>query len=99
MKRASLLLFCAIGILACCISRVGAFDEKLEVRSRTLTDSEFVGSNQAAGTPVTLSGSLSAPDIEERLPVVILLHSGDGPRSGAVWNWSRFLNSIGIATF
>jgi dienelactone hydrolase len=33
------------------------------------------------------------------LPVVILLHGADGPASGAVWNWGRFLNGIGIATF
>ena len=42
---------------------------------------------------------LSGPDGKEKLPVVVLLHGGDGPGSGAVWNWSRALNGAGIATF
>jgi dienelactone hydrolase len=48
---------------------------------------------------VSLKGTLAGPDREGKLPVVILLHGGDGPKSGAVWNWTRFFASKGIATF
>ncbi|WP_244436195.1 dienelactone hydrolase family protein [Sinorhizobium fredii] len=73
-------------------------DEKLEVKSHTLADEDFLRGNTTAGTPVTLSGKLSGPEGINKLPVVVLLHGTDGPGSGAVWGWERFLNSIGIAT-
>jgi dienelactone hydrolase len=94
MPRFPLLL----GITAYCVSSALAFDEKLEVHSRTLTDSAFLRGDPDAGSPVVLHGGLAGPDGEQDLPVAILLHGTDGPGSGAVWNWRRFLNSIGIAT-
>jgi dienelactone hydrolase len=98
MARPSLLPF-LIGMIICSISSAVAFDETLEVHSRTLANNQFLRGEADAGTPVTLDGDLSGPDGKEELPVVILLHGGDGPKSGAVWNWSRTLNKAGIATF
>ncbi|RCW85164.1 dienelactone hydrolase family protein [Phyllobacterium bourgognense] len=75
-----------------------ALENTLEIQSRTLSDEDFLKGNQKAGIPVVLKGVLSGPDDKGKLTVVILLHGTDGPGSGAVWGWSRFLNSIGIAT-
>lgn len=97
MSGFPLSLFLA-GMIGCCASSALAFDERLEIQSRTLSDSAFLGGDQDAGSPVVLSGGLSGPDAEQKLPVVILLHGTDGPGSGAVWSWNRFLNSKGIAT-
>jgi dienelactone hydrolase len=79
-------------------SAASALDAELEVYSRTLTDEDFLLGNTTAGTPVTLSANLSGPESIDKLPVVVLLHGTDGPGSGAVWAWDRFLRSIGIAT-
>jgi len=98
MKHAAFVLSVTVGICALASSGARAFETTLEVPSRTLTDNEVVEGNVDTGTPVKLNGSLVGPDSEARLPVVILLHGADGPRSGAVWNWSRFLNSAGVAT-
>lgn len=75
-----------------------ALEDRLVVNSRTLAEDDFLRGNTTAGTPVTLSGNLSGPEGVNKLPVVILLHGTDGPGSGAVWAWERFLNSIEIAT-
>jgi hypothetical protein len=71
-------------------SVASAFDEKLEVKSRTLAEEDFLHGNTTAGTPVTLSGNLSGLESVDKLPVVILLHGTDGPGIGAVWGWERF---------
>src|SRR5262245_18811117 len=98
MTRPSLLLL-LVGIVICCASSAVAFDETVVLQSLTLTDEEFLRGDAVAGSPVRLSGNLAGPDSDAEVPVVILLHGSDGPGSGAVWNWSRFLNSKGIATF
>ena len=98
MTKASLLII-FFGMITWSTSNAVAFDETLEVISRTLTGEEFLRGDANAGSPVRLDGDLSGPDGKEVLPVVVLLHGGDGPKSGAVWNWRRFLNSTGIATF
>ena len=98
MTKASLLII-FFGMITWSTSNAVAFDETLEVISRTLTGEEFLRGDANAGSPVRLDGDLSGPDGKEVLPVVVLLHGGDGPKSGAVWNWRRFLNGTGIATF
>lgn len=97
MTRLGMLL-CFLISLVPFASTAGALDEVVEVKSRTLSEGDFLRGDTAAGAPVTLSGRLEGPDTEELLPVVILLHGTDGPKSGAVRYWSQFLNKIGIAT-
>lgn len=97
------ILFISLGMALFCASSAFALDEKLEVKSRTLADEDFLRGTTTAGTPVMLTGNLSGPEGTgpeggDKLPVVILLHGTDGPKSGAVWGWERFLNGIGIAT-
>lgn len=94
----SSILSIGIVIVLLWASVASALDEKIEVKSHTLADEDFLRGNTTAGTPVTLSGNLSGPAGVSKLPVVVLLHGTDGPGSGAVWGWERFLNSIGIAT-
>ena len=81
-----------------CGSHAFALDDKLSVHSRTLAEEDFLRGNTTVGRPVSVSGNLSGPDGVDKLPVVVLLHGTDGPGSGAVWGWERFLNGIGIAT-
>ncbi|MDW9775137.1 alpha/beta hydrolase fold domain-containing protein [Sinorhizobium meliloti] len=76
-----------------------ALDEKIVVQTRTLSEHDFLTGKEQAGQPVEITGTLAGPDTDERLPVVILLHGTDGPRSGAAWNWRLFLESIGVASF
>ncbi|WP_244441066.1 hypothetical protein [Mesorhizobium sp. STM 4661] len=92
------ILFISLAMALFCASSAFALDEKLEVKSRTLADEDFLRGNTMAGTPVTLTGYLSGPEGVDKLPVVVLLHGSDGPSSGAVWGWERFLNGMGIAT-
>lgn len=88
-----------LGLLVVVSSAAFALDEKIVVPTRTLSDEDFLKGNEEAGQPVEITGTLAGPDAEERLPVVILLHGTDGPRSGAAWNWRLFLESIGVASF
>ena len=99
MKRARLSLFYFFAFATCGLSSALAFDETVEVPSLTLTDAHFVNADVNAGKAVKLTGNLVGPDNGSPSPVVVLLHGGDGPTSGAVWNWSRYLNGVGIATF
>ena len=92
MTRALLILLC-FGI-----SPASALDEQINVPSRTMSDENFLRGDDTSGTPVTLTGNLSGGEGDMGLPVVILLHGTDGPRSGAAGSWRRYLNSIGIAT-
>lgn len=75
-----------------------ALDEELAIQSRTISDEDFLSSNAKAGDSVLLKGTLSGPEGNDKLPAVILLHGTDGPGSGAVWGWERYLNSAGVAT-
>lgn len=81
------------------ISAASALNEVISVPSRTISDEDFLRGDDTSGTLVTLTGNLSGGEGEKGLPVVILLHGTDGPRSGAAGTWRRYLNSIGIATF
>lgn len=87
--------FCAMLTYA---PAAAALDERIEVRSRTVADEDFLRSDPHMGDGVVLTGHLTGPDGEDRLPVVILLHGTEGPRSYAAWNWSRHLNAAGFAT-
>lgn len=73
-------------------------DETFDVATRTFTDEDFLQGNVSAGVPVTISGRLSGPDSPDPVPVVILLHGSDGPRSGAAGAWRAYLNDHGVAT-
>lgn len=66
--------------------------------STTLTDQQVLTGSKE-GKPVTLAGELRIPRPgTDRMPAVILVH-GSGGVSGAVDDWSRQLNSAGVATF
>jgi len=73
-------------------------DVRIDIPSRTITDTDFLRGNASAGTPVTLSGRLIVPRDTGRQPVVILLHGSDGPRSASAGGWQDHLNGKGIAT-
>ncbi|MFQ8433860.1 dienelactone hydrolase family protein [Amaricoccus sp. W119] len=96
-----------LGALACGISAGSAWaedhkrpprDEELAVPSVTLTDTQFLRIDPAAGTPVVLSATLRLPNWDARLPAVVLLHGSDGVTSGAVANWRGILDKLGVAT-
>jgi hypothetical protein len=96
MRPGILLIYLSLALV--CGSHAFALDDKLSVNSRTLAEEDFLRGNTTVGRPVSVSGNLSGPDGVDKLPVVVLLHGTDGPGSGAVWGWERFLNGIGIAT-
>ncbi len=96
MRPGILLIYLSLALV--CGSHAFALDDKLSVNSRTLAEEDFLRGNTTVGRPVSVSGDLSGPDGVDKLPVVVLLHGTDGPGSGAVWGWERFLNGIGIAT-
>ncbi|WP_291861876.1 dienelactone hydrolase family protein [Bradyrhizobium sp.] len=73
-------------------------NETINVPSLTLTDEQFLNGDTANGIPVTLKGDLQFPSWDEHMPVVVLLHGSDGPRSSAASQWRGFLNRMGIAT-
>ena len=90
------------GVILCfmflSVQPVSALDVTIEVPSRTLSDESFLRGDDGSGSPVTLTGRLVGPDIEEKAPAVILLHGSDGPRSGAAASWLYYFKSIGITT-
>jgi dienelactone hydrolase len=66
--------------------------------SMTLTDEEFLAGKKD-GKSVIVAGELRIPRSETaRLPAIVLLHASGGV-SGAVADWSQFLNGLGVATF
>jgi dienelactone hydrolase len=71
------------------------------VESITLKDSDFLAGRDAT-KPVLIAGELRLPKPgDAKLPAVVLLH-GSGGLGGAgspVDEWSRELNTLGIATF
>jgi dienelactone hydrolase len=73
--------------------------EILQVPSRTLSDTQFLAGDAAAGEPVTLTGRLRLPGAGGPYPAVVLLHGSEGPRSGPVARWEWVLRPLGIATF
>lgn len=75
-----------------------ALDEMFEVRSRTITDEDFLRGDDSTAAPVKISGRLSGPDTAKPAPVVILLHGTDGARSGAAGAWRAYLNGLGVTT-
>jgi len=67
-------------------------------QSVTLTDQQFL-LGEKNGKPVTLAGELRIPRPgNDRLPVVILLHSSGGI-GGYVTDWEADLHAMGVATF
>lgn len=90
--------FLFLFIFELCLPHVaGAFEEKIDVPSRTPTEEQFLRGDASAAPELRLQATLSGPDSDGKLPVVILMHGTDGPGSGAVWAWSRYLNGIGVA--
>ncbi len=67
-------------------------------QSTTLTDEQFLA-GRTDGKPVDVAGELRIPRSGSgRVPAVVLVH-GSGGVTGAVDDWAKFLNSLGIATF
>ncbi|MDY8111146.1 dienelactone hydrolase family protein [Fulvimarina sp. 2208YS6-2-32] len=73
--------------------------ETLKVSSLTMGDDSFLQGKTEDGSPVVLTGRLSLPDAEGRLPVVILLHGSAGPGGAQMPTWAKLLNENGIAAF
>ncbi len=73
-------------------------DETFEVPSSTISEEGFLRGDASAAAPVKIEGRLSGPDSPGPVPVVILLHGGDGPGSGAAGAWRAYLNDLGITT-
>jgi dienelactone hydrolase len=95
MRICAFVSFCAFEL--CLPLTASAFEEKIDVPSRALTEEQFLRNEVSAAPEISLQSTLSAPDTSEKYPVMILMHGTDGPSSGAVWSWSRYLNSIGVA--
>lgn len=95
MRICVFVFFCVLEL--CLPLAASAFEEKIDIPSRALTEEQFLRGEVSTATEITLRSTLSGPDAGEKRPVVILMHGGEGPSSGAVWNWSRYLNSIGVA--
>jgi hypothetical protein len=75
-------------------------EEIYSFQSETLPDADFL--NGKSGAPVNIAGALRLPRVgSDKLPAVILLHGSGGIQGyGAPpEEWSRELNSVGIATF
>ena len=59
-----------------------------------------VNADVNVGKAVKLTGNLVGRTTDDLRPRSLFqLMRGDGPTSGAVWNWSCYLNGVGIATF
>ncbi len=67
------------------------------IQTLTLTDQQFLTGNDK-GEPVTITGELRIAQGAGRLPVVVLLHGGNGLTANIDY-WSRELNAMGISTF
>ena len=65
----------------------------------TITLNQFL-KGEAEGKTKEISGILKFPKKEwtKRLPAVVLLHGGGGPRAGEKY-WSKILRKIGLVTF
>ena len=65
----------------------------------TITLNQFLR-GETVGNTKEISGTLKFPKKEwtKRLPAVVLLHGGGGPRAGVKY-WSKVLRKIGLATF
>ena len=65
----------------------------------TITLNQFLR-GETEGKTKAISGTLKFPKKEwtNRLPAVVLLHGGGGPRAGVKY-WSKVLRKIGLATF
>jgi dienelactone hydrolase len=95
MRTCVLLMLSVFGL--CPPQESCAFEETIDVPSRALTEEQFLRGAVSSAPEIRLRSTLSGPDVDRKLPSVILLHGGDGPGSGATWGWSRYLNSIGVA--
>ena len=64
-----------------------------------ITLNQFLN-GETDGKTITISGSLKFPTkkLTERLPAVVLLHGGGGPRASVKY-WSKILRKIGLVTF
>jgi len=67
------------------------------IPSLTLSDTQFLRGERAAGIPVTIAGVLRATQGSGRLPLVVLVHGSGGINSG-IDAWERLFLSAGIAT-
>ncbi|EKF60330.1 hypothetical protein QWE_06976 [Agrobacterium albertimagni AOL15] len=75
-------------------------EEELAIPSWTMSDHQFLSGQIDAAKRVNLLGGLMFPDKEPvgPVPVIVLLHGSDGPRSAAAWNWARILARAGFAS-
>lgn len=95
---------CAIALPALAQDRAqdrAAIASRVELHSiptLTLSDSQFLTGDAAAGRPVNVTGELRVAQGEGRLPVVVLMH-GSGGIGPNVEMWARLLNAQGISTF
>jgi dienelactone hydrolase len=67
------------------------------IQSLTLSDTQFLAGDNAAGKSVIVSGLLRIAQGEGRLPLVVLIHGASGMGAN-IDMWSRDLNEMGIST-
>ncbi|WP_226584584.1 alpha/beta hydrolase family protein [Acuticoccus sediminis] len=77
---------------------VAAFNETIEIASRDIFDEAFLRGDDSDASVVTLTGRLTGPDRDIPVPVVILLHGTDGPRTGPAGGWRAYFADNGVAT-
>ena len=71
--------------------------ELLSFSSLWIPDQQFLTGNEQ-GKEVALTGELSLPQRQGKVPLVILMHGSTGI-SAYIPYWVRHLNEIGVATF
>lgn len=69
----------------------------IEFKTLTLTRDQFLAGSKA-GKEAVISGRLSFPKTEGKVPAVIISHGGDGI-SKSETGWADELRSMGVATF
>ena len=92
------LLICNTGFSAVSLTK----DQKGTIKFQSIpviTLNQFLN-GETNGKTITISGSLKFPTkkLTERLPAVVLLHGGGGPRASVKY-WSKILRKIGLVTF
>jgi dienelactone hydrolase len=72
--------------------------ELYSIPTLTLSDSDFLKGDAAAGRPATVNGELRIAQGGGRRPVVLMMH-GSGGIGANIELWVRDLNAMGISTF
>jgi dienelactone hydrolase len=68
------------------------------ITTLTLSDSDFLKGDAAAGKPATVVGELRVAQGSGRTPAVVLIHGSSGVGAN-IELWVRDLNAMGISTF